>query len=660
MSQVPSFGAYAYQSLENNRHVRLIEVHKANQTKEPLHVSILHVPLATAKFDALSYTWGTQKLSASLSTPDGSVAITENLESALKDLRLKHGSRLLWVDAISINQQNHAEKASQVALMGEIYSSAESVLVYLGSLSLHSLWALEYLECLAEESSRFGIDPPTGDFRVWLGSPRLEGHEGNAVTILEASVLAHVEAFYDRPWFSRLWVVQEAILANKLILYCGPCQMKWSTFELATTLLVASFDAVGGFPESLKSVFRAWKLIELRNKYQIGLSEKYTEIEQYLSLTIIANEMKSQECSDDRDRVYGFMALSGARKTMVPDYTKTTAQVYSEFAVKHGGCDMLFDAGLARRHPISPFERLRVNPESQKIFAKPSYLPSWVPDLRKRSIEEWRPIFEDVYQTSSSSQGSAFLSPDCPQMYFIHGIRFDYIESWIGLVGEDFKPTQNATSFFTMVSVLEGFYRALVSDFTVYPNGDEWSHAWPLALATAVRRDSAHPLGRYMGDALEMTDEGLEILWESYEDLVIDTDGEISKAIEDLETENIPSDFGDSLSGAAQHTWHYHCYLAEIISRHMIIKTTQGYVGLAPRGVQKGDAIAVFGGPKSPFIIRSVFGDESVSLILGPCYLHGLMNGEIYEEPERSKFDWKVVKKGGNTTILMSGLIGLV
>jgi hypothetical protein len=635
-------------------------MHEANQTNEPLQASILHLPLATARFDALSYTWGTQKLSQFIATPDGSIQITENLETALKDLRLKNTSRLLWVDAISINQQNHTEKALQVVLMGEIYSSAESVIVYLGSLSLHSLWALEYLEILAEESSRFGIDPPTGDFRVWLGNPRLEGHEEDAVRILEASALARVEALYDRPWFSRLWVVQEAIVANKLALYCGPCRLDWSTFELATTLLIASFDAVGGFPESLKSVFRAWKLIELRNKYQIGLSEKYVEMEHYLNLTTLANEMKSQECSDDRDRVYGFMALTGARKTMVPDYTKTTAQVFAEFAVKHGGCDMFFDAGLARRHPISPFERLRVNPESQKIFAKPTYLPSWVPDLRKRNTEEWRPIFEDVYHTSSSNMGSAFLSPDCPQMYFIHGLRFDYIESWIGLVGEDFKPTQNATSFFTMVSVLEGFYRSLVTDFTIYPNGDEWSHAWPLALATSAPKDADHPLERYMGDGLPMTDEGLEILWESYEALVLDANGEISQAIENLKTEAIPSDFGQSLSNAAQHIWHYHCYLAEIMSRHMIIKTTQGYVGLAPRGVQKGDAVAVFGGPRSPFVIRSVFDDESVSLLLGPCYLQGLMNGEIYGETERSKFVWKVVKKGGKTTTLMSGLIGLV
>ncbi|KAI0185086.1 heterokaryon incompatibility protein-domain-containing protein [Xylaria flabelliformis] len=90
------------------------------------------------QISALSYVWGP------LSEPDPDVLrirlandrhidlnITANCASALRDLTSIFGSLSIWVDAISINQDDDAEKASQILLMEEIYTWAK-VYVWLG------------------------------------------------------------------------------------------------------------------------------------------------------------------------------------------------------------------------------------------------------------------------------------------------------------------------------------------------------------------------------------------------------------------------------------------------------------------------------------------------------------------------------------------------
>jgi Heterokaryon incompatibility protein (HET) len=655
--------SYTYRALADGE-FRYIKLHPADNIQNPLHVTLIHSLPVDVEYEAISYTWGETKLTKPLHTEDGDLKIAENLQSALKQFRLANTPRLLWADALCINQENDIEKSKQVELMGSIYKAAKTVLIWLGPLSLHTLWSMEYLQVLAGESDRFGISRPKGKSRVWVTGPQLAGGQKDGVDILESAMLAHAETLYERLWFTRLWIVQESVLAQKLEIWSGEFQMDWIDFELATTLLVAAFGAVGGYPEVMRPILRAWKLIDIRNNYQIGLSGNYAETDTYLSFDVFANDMKFQDCKDDRDRVYGLLSISGAERTMIPDYSKTVAEVYTEFAVKHGGSGMLFDAGLCRRQPIARLERLRVDVGTKKIFARPDYLASWVPDLRKRAETEWRPIFGDVYNTSPTLRGRAFTSPDCPQMYFIHGVRFDYVESWVGLIGEDFKPLDNVTSFFYMTSMLNGFRNALKTEFKTYPTGEKWERAWPLAIATAVPKDFPHPLERYLSapDAL-VTDWGLEILWQSYEAIAIEEDGEIYRKIDALETETIPADFSESLSAAARYVWDYHRYLCDVMRRHMIIKTDQGFVGLAPPGVERGDAVAVFGGLKTPFVIRKVFDDESVNLLLGSCYLEGLMDEEIYDEMYKEAFDWMNVQVGKEEDItvpLMAGLIGLV
>jgi hypothetical protein len=82
-------------------------------------------------FTALSYVWGTGG-TASICCNGASFAITPNCQEALLSLRSIYGAICIWVDAICINQGDNAEKDMQIPIMGEIYTWANVVYVWLG------------------------------------------------------------------------------------------------------------------------------------------------------------------------------------------------------------------------------------------------------------------------------------------------------------------------------------------------------------------------------------------------------------------------------------------------------------------------------------------------------------------------------------------------
>jgi hypothetical protein len=85
--------------------------------------------------EALSYTWGSPEdpisIKVGTSEDNNLLLVTQNLAAALKYFRLKDKARVLWIDAICVNQENLKERSHQVQRMGDIYK-AERVVVWLG------------------------------------------------------------------------------------------------------------------------------------------------------------------------------------------------------------------------------------------------------------------------------------------------------------------------------------------------------------------------------------------------------------------------------------------------------------------------------------------------------------------------------------------------
>jgi hypothetical protein len=188
-------------------HIRIITI-RPGKIDDALDILLEDVPIDNpGPYSALSYAWGDEADQTRIQVNGNPFEITLNLNRALLRLRSPTEPIRVWVDAICINQQENVERNHQVKQMGEIYRRAELVTVWLGEEDDETEDALIALNILAE---RYNDD----DFDVVLTDEQL----GNILT--EDQIWALRELFH-RPWFSRLWVFQEIVLAKKIDMILG-------------------------------------------------------------------------------------------------------------------------------------------------------------------------------------------------------------------------------------------------------------------------------------------------------------------------------------------------------------------------------------------------------------------------------------------------------
>ncbi|KUJ08711.1 HET-domain-containing protein, partial [Mollisia scopiformis] len=84
------------------------------------------------RFEALSYVWGNPNPPNTIECNNQPHSVTPNLALAIRRLRMPDGTRVVWIDAICVNQEDLNERSQQVQLMREIYSQAWRVVVWLG------------------------------------------------------------------------------------------------------------------------------------------------------------------------------------------------------------------------------------------------------------------------------------------------------------------------------------------------------------------------------------------------------------------------------------------------------------------------------------------------------------------------------------------------
>lgn len=103
--------------------------------KHSLHYDLISLPLVEAienGYDALSYMWGDDSLLHSIYINDQLFHVRQNLFDFLQTARRLDWSNALWIDALSIDQNNSSERNRQVRMMTDIYKSANTVHAWLG------------------------------------------------------------------------------------------------------------------------------------------------------------------------------------------------------------------------------------------------------------------------------------------------------------------------------------------------------------------------------------------------------------------------------------------------------------------------------------------------------------------------------------------------
>ncbi|KAH7384351.1 heterokaryon incompatibility protein-domain-containing protein, partial [Phaeosphaeria sp. MPI-PUGE-AT-0046c] len=187
---------YQYIPLSDaHSNIRLLRLLPAVHDEADICIELLEYSLQKPRhsYEALSYVWGPMKPARSVSIGDEHLSITPNLSAALLQLRDHTFPRIVWVDAICINQTDRSEKEVQIQSMARIYACAKRVVVYLGEAADNSNEALEAIRAA-------GMRPSS------------ENSENNARS---------VDLLLQREWFQRIWVLQEVAAARHIVVICG-------------------------------------------------------------------------------------------------------------------------------------------------------------------------------------------------------------------------------------------------------------------------------------------------------------------------------------------------------------------------------------------------------------------------------------------------------
>jgi hypothetical protein len=363
-----------YSLLPHQRAIRLLRI-KSGTGEKGIQITLETFDLdSKTQFTALSYVWGNERSPRKIICNGHKRRITCNLRGVLSQLKKQQFDCLLWVDAICINQKDEEEKSFQVAMMRDIYKRAAKVIFWLGEEEHHDRAAINLLRTFSERyPHRLDLERDRAKTLKEMGLPSLNrGWAGWA-------------SLYCRPWFGRVWIVQEFLNAKNSVFMSGALEIPTELLVhcgYATGVCVAIGEAVARHNMDTHDIRRVTLRLQALRIYQ---SSDDTRI---FDLWCWSQQL---EATDTRDRVFALLSIQTAVNMDMTDYRKDEAAVYTEIATKALNISVprITSTGktvLTSKYQIHGNDMRRVSRFLACKFHSPqsSNLPSWVPD--------WKPI----------------------------------------------------------------------------------------------------------------------------------------------------------------------------------------------------------------------------------------------------------------------------
>jgi hypothetical protein len=340
--------------------IRLLRL-KPGKPGDPIKCKLFRTTvISSPPYEALSYTWGDPASRSTVCVNGIEVSVTRNLCKALRTLRYENRARVLWVDALCINQHDTAERSSQVQEMGNIYSFADGVLVWLDCLS-------EYQDAIMgaiRDSAIDSICSTLDSLEIGL-LKRSSAAKLSAISLRASEGLLHI---FDNPYWGRVWVVQEVSRARRDPTIAIGYGKEFKLSSLKNVVQALHLD-----PQPDDS--NLWTVVSIRDRTRTPprLRDADTEdptpetARKHLSedLLYLLDSTRYFKSTDPRDKIFALWTLvrgTGERR-FTPDYSMSMQQVYTAVT-----SEIIEGLGTLR---VLMFRRA-----SSRI----SDLPTWVPD----------------------------------------------------------------------------------------------------------------------------------------------------------------------------------------------------------------------------------------------------------------------------------------
>lgn len=550
--------------------------------------------------------------------------ITESLESALRQMRYKTQIRLLWADAICINQADDEEKSAQVALMGKIYQSGSRTLVWLGDADCwtktafalmrkaagadltefdYSSTEFDYSSIESDDSSTEsgyftnmteGTNPPGRQQVIWKIYKRIH------------SYLA-LHSIINRPYFERAWIVQEVVMSSDVSAMCGK-------HKILGDELYDALYCYGGWLERSGMIHHGI----------VDLSENRSSY----CLDAIISKLSHTKTSDPRDKLYSALGLHQDCEdcgSIVVDYSKDVDEVFLDAT-----------RVLLLRSPF-----LRLLSMSYGI-TRPNEkdIPSWMWNPEAGSTQyhlSWRGVgTRNAFQASWSSRSQPQFRD---RMLGLHGYPFDVVQK----VGNFLSINKGFLSYEDTVKAIQCYLSWVdVSGLNEQGVPEAEARTRTDAFRRALKPFEEKPAFRETGpvsddsDAKDFVLFHAEIMKRFGKSLAPRAKTKCWSKLElraNIEAIRLLSLWESACLKFLCHGWD-ECVIP-LIDR-CFVATEKGIYGLCPRGTMPGDRVFLLQGAIVPLVLRPS-GEKWV--LVGECYIHGAMYGELWD-PNRCEMLW--------------------
>ncbi|KAF2874341.1 heterokaryon incompatibility protein-domain-containing protein [Massariosphaeria phaeospora] len=581
---------------------------------DPINCSLFLVDISTdpLNYEAISYVWGDGRDRRNVVCNGQRISVTRNLFDALQIFRQSQTApRLLWADALCINQKDTGERNHQVQSMRLIYSKASRVLIWLGHAESDTVRPAMELVCAFDTGNRskkeahslagdedeedIGEDESTQDERVEDGDGEGVDEEeqcasyywenamvpspvlpGTCSGLIKTENFPQLEPLFGCQWFKRLWVIQEVALSRSAQLFWGHasidfrwiCQVAKRIYENPS---FASFLSTGLY--NCYTMFQAWN--------QTGVHSSF--------LDVLSNT-RNFSATDQRDKIFGILGIrtgdNNPEKNLFfvePDYNLSESEIFK----------------IVARKCLVELKRVDILSHVQHGSDVPSETASWAPNwgvTYTAVIGRWnRGYIGDV--------APIVYAPECGEKdrMAIRGCMVDDVANVL-------KYDLSTSSFRYDINVFQ-LLRTFLSDLEDVL--DSKTLSWTLTAGLDLDWNPIQDHRAHLAAFQAFLD------WNPKQSEVSDED-------EVLLPSTHPADIA----------FRYFSVPERMTYRRKFFKTGLGMLGLGPEAMQEGDIVAILFGSKTPFILRPA---GSHYRLVGECYVYDIDGGNWFEEWQKSE-----------------------